>query len=111
VRRAEILIQAKRYSNGVRGQRSPRLGRLPWRRSAQHPASPLPTAWVRPETRPFAAGNNRLRIIEGGELKHLLEEYLHIDVRIDLARRAHKWPFEGPFGGSWGVGAREGPNS
>jgi hypothetical protein len=28
----------------------------------------------------------RLRIVEGGELKHLLAEYLHLDVRIDLAR-------------------------
>jgi hypothetical protein len=78
-------------------------------RNIRHPR--YPPHGSGPRARPFAAGNNRLRIIEGGELKHLLEEYLHIDVRIDLARRAHKWPFEGPFGGSWGVGAREGPNS
>lgn len=45
------------------------------------------TAWVSPETKAFAARNNRLRVIEGGELKHLLAQYLNLDVRIDLARR------------------------
>jgi restriction system protein len=43
------------------------------------------TAWVGPESKAFAR-NNRLRIVEGGELKQLLAEYLHLDVRIDLAR-------------------------
>jgi len=37
-----------------------------------------------------ASRNNRLRIIEGGELKHLLAEYLDLDVRIDLARRPRR---------------------
>jgi restriction system protein len=45
------------------------------------------TAWVSAETKAFAARNNRLRIIEGGELKHLLAEHLDLDVRIDLADR------------------------
>jgi restriction system protein len=44
------------------------------------------TAWVSPETKAFAARNNRLSIIEGGELKHLLAEHLNLDVRIHLAR-------------------------
>lgn len=44
------------------------------------------TAWVSAETKAFAARNNRLRIIEGGELKHLLAEHLDRDVRIDLGR-------------------------
>jgi hypothetical protein len=44
------------------------------------------TAWVSAETKAFAARNNRLRIIEGGELKHLLVEHLDLDVRIDLGR-------------------------
>jgi hypothetical protein len=38
------------------------------------------------QTKAFAARNNRLRIIEGGELKHLLAEHLDLDVRIDLGR-------------------------
>jgi hypothetical protein len=41
------------------------------------------TALVSAETKAFAVRNNRLRIIEGGELKHLLAEYLDLDVRID----------------------------
>jgi restriction system protein len=34
--------------------------------------------------------NNRLSIIEGGELKHLLAEHLNLDVRIDLPRRPRR---------------------
>jgi hypothetical protein len=30
------------------------------------------------------------RIIEGGELEHLLAEYLNLDVRIDLAGRPRR---------------------
>jgi multidrug efflux pump subunit AcrA (membrane-fusion protein) len=48
------------------------------------------TAWVGPESKAFAARNNRLRVIEGGELKHLLAEHLSLDVRIDLARRPRR---------------------
>ena len=48
------------------------------------------TAWVSPETKAFAAHNNRLSIIEGGELKHLLAEHLNLDVRIDLARHPRR---------------------
>ena len=42
------------------------------------------TSWVSPESKTFAARNNRLMIIEGGGLKHLLAERLDIDVRIEL---------------------------
>ena len=45
------------------------------------------TSWVGPESKTFAARNNRLTIIEGGELKHLLAEHLGIDVRIELPRK------------------------
>lgn len=45
------------------------------------------TAWVGPETKAFVARNNRLRVIEGGELKHLLAEHLSLDVRIQLPRK------------------------
>ena len=37
------------------------------------------TSWVSPESKTFAARNNRLTIIEGGELKHLLAERLDIE--------------------------------
>jgi hypothetical protein len=47
-------------------------------------------AWVGAGTKAFAVRNNRLRIIEGGELKHLLAEYLNLDVRLDLARRPRR---------------------
>jgi restriction system protein len=50
------------------------------------------TAWVGPESKAFAVRNNRLRIIEGGELKHLLAEYLNLDVRIDLGRPSRRKP-------------------
>jgi hypothetical protein len=48
------------------------------------------TAWVSRETKTFAARNNKMSIIEGGEFKHLLPEHLNLDVRIDLARRPRR---------------------
>jgi restriction system protein len=50
------------------------------------------TAWVSAETKAFAVRNNRLRIIEGGELKHHLAEYLHLYVRIDIGRPNRRAP-------------------
>jgi restriction system protein len=86
VRRAEILIQAKRYSNCVPTNDVRALaGSVEEKRATSGVL--VTTAWVSPESKAFAARNNRLRIIEGGELKHLLAEYLGLDVRIDLARR------------------------
>jgi restriction system protein len=89
VHQAEILIQAKRYSrcvptNDVRAL----AGSVEEKRATSGVL--VTTAWVSAETKAFAARNNRLRIIEGGELKHLLVEYLSLDVRIDLARRPRR---------------------
>jgi restriction system protein len=89
VHQAEILIQAKRYSkcvptNDVRAL----AGSVDEKRATA--GLLVTTAWVSPETKAFAARNNRLRVIEGGELKHLLAEYLNLDVRIDLARRPRR---------------------
>jgi restriction system protein len=85
VHRAEILIQAKRYSRCVPANDVRALaGSVEEKRATS--GILVTTAWVGPESKAFAARNNRLRIIEGGELKHLLAEYLHLDVRIDLAR-------------------------
>jgi len=91
VHQAEILIQAKRYSkcvptNDVRA----RAGSVEEKRATAGVL--VTTAWVSAETKAFAARNNRLRIIEGGELKHLLAEYLALDVRIDLGRPPRRTP-------------------
>jgi restriction system protein len=91
VRQAEILIQAKRYSkcvptNDVRAL----AGSVEEKRA--HSGVLVTTAWVSAETKAFAARNNRLRIIEGGELKHLLAEHLDLDVRIDLGRPSRRAP-------------------
>jgi restriction system protein len=86
VHRSEILIQAKRYSNCVPTNDVRALaGSVEEKRATAGVL--VTTAWVSPETKAFAARNNRLTIIEGGELKHLLAEHLNLDVRIDLARR------------------------
>ena len=89
VRRAEILIQAKRYSkcvptNDVRAL----AGSVEEKRATA--GILVTTAWVSAETKAFATRNNRLRVIEGGELKHLLEEYLDLQVRIDLPHRPRR---------------------
>ena len=91
VRQAEILIQAKRYSKCVPANDVRALaGSVEEKRA--HSGVLVTTAWVSAETKAFAARNNRLRIIEGGELKHLLAEYLDLDVRIDLGRPRRRAP-------------------
>jgi restriction system protein len=89
VHRSEILIQAKRYSNCVPASDVRALaGSVEEKRATAGVL--VTTAWVSPETKAFAARNNRLSIIEGGELKHLLVEHLNLDVRIDLPRRPRR---------------------
>ncbi len=89
VHRSEILIQAKRYSNCVPTNDVRALaGSVEEKRATAGVL--VTTAWVSPETKAFAARNNRLSIVEGGELKHLLAEHLNLDVRIDLARRPRR---------------------
>jgi restriction system protein len=89
VHQAEILIQAKRYSNCVPTNDVRALaGSVDEKRATSGVL--VTTAWVSPETKAFAGRNNRLRIIEGGELKHLLAKHLNLDVRIDLARRPRR---------------------
>lgn len=89
VHRSEILIQAKRYSHCVPTNDVRALaGSVEEKRATAGVL--VTTAWVSPETKAFAARNNRLSIIEGGELKHLLAEHLNLDVRIDLARRPRR---------------------
>jgi restriction system protein len=89
VHRAEVLIQAKRYSNCVPANDVRALaGSVEEKRATS--GILVTAAWVGPETKAFATRNNRLRIIEGGELKNLLSEYLHLNVRIDLAREPRR---------------------
>jgi restriction system protein len=45
------------------------------------------TSWFGAASRAFATANNRLQLIDGGELKHLLAEHLSLDVRIDLPKK------------------------
>jgi restriction system protein len=91
VHQAEILIQAKRYSRCVPANDVRALaGSVEEKRATSGVL--VTTAWVGPETKAFAVRNNRLRIIEGGELKHLLAEHLNLDVRIDLGRPPRRKP-------------------
>ena len=91
VHQAEILIQAKRYSRCVPANDVRALaGSVEEKRATAGVL--VTTAWVGAETKAFAARNNRLRIIEGGELKHLLAEHLDLSVRIDLGRPPRRNP-------------------
>ena len=50
------------------------------------------TSWVGKASRDFAARNgNRIQIIEGRELKHLLREHLGIDALISLPKLPPGW--------------------
>jgi restriction system protein len=89
VHRAEYIIQAKRYSRCVPAESVRALAGVVEEKRATAGIL-VTTSWVGPESKTFAARNNRLTIIEGGELKHLLAEYLHIDVRIDFPQKPPK---------------------
>jgi restriction system protein len=91
VHQAEILIQAKRYSKCVPANDVRALAGSVEEKRAHHGIL-VTTAWVSAETKAFATRNNRLRIIEGGELKYLLAEHLDLDVRIDLGRLPRRVP-------------------
>jgi restriction system protein len=86
VHRAEYIIQAKRYSKCVPTESVRALAGVVEEKRATAGIL-VTTSWVSPESKTFAARNNRLRIIEGGELKHLLAEHLDIDVRIELPKK------------------------
>ena len=50
------------------------------------------TSWVGKASRDFASRNgNRIQIIEGRELKHLLLEHLGIDALISLPKLPPGW--------------------
>jgi restriction system protein len=89
VHRAEILIQAKRYSKCVPTNDIRALaGSVEEKRASA--GILVTTSWVSAESKAFAARNNRIQIIEGSELKHLLVEHLDLDVRIELPRKPRR---------------------
>src|SRR5262249_24101822 len=78
------VIQAKRYK-GVAGTESVRA--LWGAMEDKHATKGIlvTTSWFGSQGRQSAAKHQeRLRLIEGPELKHLLAEHLHLDVRIGL---------------------------
>ncbi|MGH3828772.1 MAG: restriction endonuclease [Pseudonocardiaceae bacterium] len=85
VHRAEYIIQAKRYSRCVPTESVRALAGVVEDKRATAGIL-VTTSWVGPESKTFAARNNRLTIIEGGELRHLLAKHLRIDVRIESSR-------------------------
>ncbi|MBV8539268.1 MAG: restriction endonuclease [Pseudonocardiales bacterium] len=87
VHRAEYIIQAKRYSKCVPTESVRALAGVVEEKRATAGIL-VTTSWVGPESKTFVARNNRLTIIEGGELKHLLAEHLHVDVRIEFPRKS-----------------------
>ncbi|MGH3831671.1 MAG: restriction endonuclease [Pseudonocardiaceae bacterium] len=86
VHRAEYIIQAKRYSRCVPTESVRALAGVVEDKRATAGIL-VTTSWVGPESKTFVARNNRLTIIEGGELRHLLAKHLRIDVRIESPRK------------------------
>lgn len=86
IRRAEYIIQAKRYKRIVPAESVRALAGVVEEKRATG-GFLVTTSWFGAASRAFATANNRIRLIEGGELKHLLAEHLDLDVRINLPKR------------------------
>jgi restriction system protein len=85
------VIQAKRYKGVVDAE----AVRALWGTMEDKRATTgilVTTSWFGSAGRQFAANHQeRLRLIEGNELKHLLAEYLGLDIRIGLQRPPRRW--------------------
>jgi len=81
------VIQAKRYKGVVEADAVRALwGAMEDKRATK--GILVTTSWFGSAGRQFAANHcERLRLIEGGELKHLLAEHLGLDVRVGLDRK------------------------
>jgi restriction system protein len=81
------VIQAKRYKGVVEADAVRALwGAMEDKRATK--GILVTTSWFGSAGRQFAANHQeRLRLIEGAELKHLLAEHLGLDVRIGLNRK------------------------
>ena len=85
------IIQAKRYSKIVDLESVHALAGVMDDMNAAKGVL-VTTSWVGKASRDFAARNgNRIQIIEGRELKHLLREHLSIDALISLPKLPPGW--------------------
>jgi len=85
------IIQAKRYSKIVDLESVHALAGVMDDMNAAKGVL-VTTSWVGKASRDFAARNgNRIQIIEGRELKHLLREHLGIDALISLPKLPPGW--------------------
>jgi restriction system protein len=81
----EFIVQAKRYRNVVPANDVRALAGVLYDKRANH-AILVTSSWFSDDGRRFAL-DNRVRLIEGPELKHLLRQHLGIDVLIPSSRR------------------------
>jgi restriction system protein len=81
----EFIVQAKRYRNVVPANDVRALAGVMHDKRANH-ALFVTSSWFSDDGRRFAL-DNRVRLIEGPELKHLLREHLDLDVLIPSSRR------------------------
>ena len=84
----EVVVQAKRYRNVVPANDIRALAGVMHDKRANH-AIFVTTAWFSDDGRRFAL-DNRVRLIEGPELKHLLRVHLGLDVLVPSARRRRR---------------------
>ena len=84
------VIQAKRSSRVVPAGAVRALARAMAEKRAARGIL-VTTSWVCRETLEFARRNGRIQIIEGRELKLLLAESLHLNVRISLPTLPQGW--------------------
>jgi restriction system protein len=80
----EYIVQAKRYKNVVPAIDVRALAGIMHDKRTNH-ALFVTTAWLSPDGGRFAE-DNRVRLIEGPELRHLLLEHLELDVLIPTQR-------------------------
>jgi restriction system protein len=81
----EVVVQAKRYRNVVPANDVRALAGVMHDKRANH-AIFVTSSWFSDDGRRFAL-DNRVRLIEGPELKHLLKKHLEVDVLIPSAPR------------------------
>ncbi|MGL5811112.1 MAG: restriction endonuclease [Nocardioides sp.] len=84
------IIQAKRYSHVVGLEAINALAGVMNDKAAAKGVL-VTTSWVGQASRSFAARNGRMEIIEGRQLKSLLEEHLGLDVLISLPKLPAGW--------------------
>lgn len=85
----ECVIQAKRYKNVVPANDVRALGGVLDESRATRGIL-VTTSWFSDVGRRSADVNNRIRLIEGGELKYLLAQHLKLDALIPLQRSARR---------------------